>query len=310
MISLVTACMNRESHLRRSLPAWLKLKNVDEIVLVDWSTGEPFDDLLKLDPRIRIVRVEGESRWILAYAYNLGIAQSRGDVILKCDADCLPSAAVLQLEPTAGRFFAGDWRNGDRVGKTCVNGQCLFTRDQWTQVNGYSELMRRYGHDDGDFYERLEAGGHVRCEITPELLEFLNHSDLERIANATEPPPENSIEAFLNRQLHYHEIINKLIAGFIPWGPWFPRADYHPIDSNGQLQVFRRDVSREIPLSPALQQLARTQAIRTLTSRLCKIPPALFARMDETACLAHLVRLAQKGDQHGKLPLRSTSFGS
>lgn len=294
MISLVSACMNRESHLRRSLPVWLKLPAIDEIVLVDWSTREPFDDLLALDPRIRIVRVEEEPRWILAYAYNLGIAEAKGDVILKCDADCLPSTAVVELQPSVGRFFAGDWRTGNLVGKTCVNGQCLFTREQWNQVNGYSELMRRYGHDDEDFYERLKAAGHPRQEIIPGQFEFLKHSDEDRVSNTTKPATDNSMEAFLSRHLQYHEAINKLIAGFMPWGPWFSRASFERVAREGRLEVFRRDVSREIPLSLPLQQLARTQAIRTITSRLCNIPPPLFVRMDEAACLTQLVRLAQK----------------
>jgi hypothetical protein len=44
MRSLVTACMNREHHLRRSLPHWLSLPGLDEIIIVDWSTSEPLDD--------------------------------------------------------------------------------------------------------------------------------------------------------------------------------------------------------------------------------------------------------------------------
>jgi hypothetical protein len=56
----------------------------------------------------------------------------------------------------------------------------------------------------------------------------------------------------------------------------------------------KRDTSREIPLSEPLQQLARAQAIRAVTSRVCKIPPPVFARMDEAACLAQLGRLIKK----------------
>lgn len=293
MISLVTACMNRESHLRQSIRAWAALPFLDEIVIVDWSTRESIADLLQLDERIRIVRAEGESRWLLAYAYNLGIDRARGDVILKCDADCMPSGDIAKLVPAAGRFYAGDWRSGDLVGKTCVNGQCLFTRDQWAQVNGYSELMRRYGYDDTDFYNRLVTAGHARTEIDPGILSFVPHTNVDRVANHAKAGPE-TVEQFLHSQLNYHEAINKVLAEFTPWGPWYPRAPFAVVEEAPRLLRVRREVSREIPLSEPLMQVARAHAVRAVTARICKIPPAVFARMDTAACLAQLGRLLQK----------------
>ncbi|MCR6654585.1 MAG: galactosyltransferase-related protein [Opitutus sp.] len=293
MISLVTACMNRESHLRHTLPAWLKLPDISEFVLVDWSTREPFDDLLALDPRIRIIRAVDEPKWVLAYAYNLGVSEAKGDVILKCDADCLPDAAIVSLQPAPGRFYAGNWRAGNAVGKTCANGQCVFTRAQWEEVNGYSEVIRRYGFDDEDFYERLKQAGHSRTDIDHRQLEFLRHSDEERVVNSTPPAPSASVDEFLNRQLHFQEAINRMVAGMMPWGRWFTRAAYSVQSSSERLTIVRRDVTREIPISPPLQQLARSQAIRLMTSLLCKIPTPVLAKMDEAACLAHLSRLAK-----------------
>ncbi len=283
--------MNRESHLRHSLPEWLKLEALDEIVIVDWSTREPLWDLIELDPRVRVIRAEGEPRWVLSYAYNLGIARARGDIILKCDSDCIPSAAVARLEPMNGHFFAGDWQTGNLVGKTCVNGQCVFSRAQWLQVNGYSELVRRYGYDDTDFYARLVAAGHERREVAPAELAFVEHSDADRILNQTRAAVDNTVEAFLNRQLHYHEAINIFITGLCPWGPWYRRAEYTTLEHCERREVVRRAIEDEIPLAGSLQQLARTHAIRTITARLCKIPPQIFSRMDETACLVALARL-------------------
>jgi hypothetical protein len=286
--------MNRDRHLRHSVRTWLKLPLIDEILIVDWSTRESIVDLLDLDPRVRIVRAEGEPRWILSYAYNLGIAQARGDIILKCDADCMPTPAVMNLRPAAGRYYAGDWHTGDAVGKTCANGQCLFTREQWHQVNGYSELIRRYGHDDTDFYDRMVACGHARTEITPDLLNFVPHDDGERVVNQIAKGAVETVETLLNGQLLYHEAINRLISSLIPWGPWFQRASFARVDGDDRRLRVRRDTSREIPLSEPLQQLARTQAIRVITARLCKIPPPVFARMDDAACLVQLTRLCKK----------------
>lgn len=294
MLSLVTACMNRDHHLRRSLPHWLTLPGIDEILVVDWSNRTPLDDLVSLDPRIRVIRVEDEPRWVLPYAYNLGVTRARGDLILKCDADCLPVPAITQLTPVAGHFYAGDWRSGAPVGKTCVNGQCLFTRGQWTAVNGYSDLLRRYGHDDVDFYQRLVAAGHARLEITPDQLDFLEHTDTDRVAHNPAPPTYESVDALLHAQLAYHEAINVVVTAFMPWGIWYPHAPYTTVRSGERFEVLRRDTAREIPISETLQVFARNNAIRTVTGRLCKIPPALLGRMDYGACLARLSQLVPR----------------
>lgn len=292
MRSLVTACMNREHHLRRSLPHWLSLPGLDEIIIVDWSTREPLDDLLALDDRIRLLRVEGEPRWVLTYPYNLGIREARGDIILKCDADCLPSATVAQLVPAPGHFYAGDWRTGTAVGKTCVNGQCVFTKSQWTEVNGYSELLRRYGHDDGDFYDRLAAAGHARREIFPPELDFVAHDDAARLANHAPVKPD-TIDAFLARHLQFHEAINIVVTGFMPWGRWYPQASYSITSDTGRKSVRRRDTAREIPLAPALESLAANHALRVVTGKVCQIPAAALARLDNHSCRQHLARRLQ-----------------
>ncbi len=289
MRSLVSVCMNRESHLRRSLPHWLTLPEIDEIVLVDWSTREPFDDLLTLDPRIRIVRVIDEPRWVLSYPFNLGVREARGDLILKCDADCLPSPTVARLVPAPGHFYAGDWRTGGPTGKTCANGQCVFTKAQWTEVNGYSELIRRYGHDDGDFYDRLVAAGHARREIVPAEFDFVSHDDAARVANHAPPPPDG-IDAFLHSQLHFHEVINVAVSTFMPWGRWYPQSPYDVVSDSGRLLVLRRDVTREIPIAAPLDAIARSQALRIVTARLLKLTPTTLARLDDAACRQHLAR--------------------
>lgn len=295
MLTLVTICMNREAHLRRTVPAWLGLPGLDEIVIVDWSTREPFADLLTLDPRIRIVRVEDEPRWVQTYPTNLGIAHARGDLVLKCDADCLPSPTVTALRPEPGRFFAGDWKAGRAAGKGSVSGQCLFAKSQWAQVNGYSELFRRYAHDDIDFYRRLETAGHARADIPADALDFLPHDDEARVAHQASPSGSApDVEAFLHRQLDYHEAINVVVSQFLPWGPWLPQARYETIETahDGRLLRLRRDVSREIPLSEPVMQIARAHALRAVVSRLTRIPSAQTARLDEPALMRLLAPFA------------------
>jgi hypothetical protein len=284
MFSLVTTCMNRESHVRQSLPRWLGLPGLAEVVIVDWSTREPFDDLLAMDSRVRICRVEGEPKWRQPYPTNFGVSQAREEIIVKCDADCIPSVRIGGYVPSETVFHAGHWRSGAPLGKACVNGQCVFTRTAFEKVNGFSELFRVYGRDDEDFYERLGAAGLKRYEIAADDLEFLDHSQEDRVANQASPASGDPVDAFLHRQTPFHEMTNLVISRFMPWGPWFSRAAYTPVRSEGRLEIFRRDTAREIPLADALLQQAHAHGLMAVTTRLFKLPPAEAARLDPARC--------------------------
>ncbi|CAM2817959.1 glycosyltransferase family 2 protein [Rariglobus hedericola] len=285
MFSLVTTCMNRESHLRQSLPHWLALPGLAEVVIVDWSTHESIADLVDLDPRIRICRVEGEAKWRQPYPTNFGISQTTQEIILKCDADCIPSSRIGQYIPTADTFYAGNWRSGRPLGKACVNGQCLFTRTAFEKVNGYSELFRVYARDDEDLYERLSSAGIARRDINPADLNFIEHTQEARVANQGLPTTEaDPIEAFLHRQTTFHEMTNVVISHYLPWGPWFPRAVYNPISTQDRFASFKRDISREIPLSAPLLQQAHSHALVAVVTQLFSLSPADAARLDRTRC--------------------------
>lgn len=295
MISLVTACMNRESHLRRTLPSWLKIKGLDEIVIVDWSTQQPLTDLLELDSRIRIARVEDEPRWILSYAYNLGISQSRGDIILKCDADCIPAPEICSRYSGPDAFAAGHWKSGAAVGKPSVNGQCIFSRRQFETVNGYSELIRMYGRDDEDFYDRMIEAGFSRREISPTALSFLDHTQEARLANQMPAQEADSTQALLNSLPGFHEMVNLYISRMLPWGNWFQRATFVQHSSADGRQIFKREKQLEIPLSSELLQQARLHGTRAIVAQAFKLSPAAAARLDETSCRNMLrQRLGQK----------------
>jgi len=288
MISLVTACMNREAHLRSALPHWLRLPGLEEVVIVDWSNDRPLQELTQLDPRVRVIRVQGEPRWVLSYAYNLGIARAAGSVILKCDSDCLPDPGILALAPTAERgFFAGHWKSGQPLGKPSVNGQCVFTRRQFEAVNGYSEFIRTYGRDDEDFYDRLIAAGAARQEINPALLNFLDHSHEARMANQVRPDGEG-IAARLQRDVVYNEMKNQFYGRALPWGPARTRAGYRSVASGERWAVLERDVAAELTIPPLVEQAARLFAVRYVTAKILRLAPASVDRLDERACLALL----------------------
>lgn len=280
--------MNRDAHLRRSLPVWLALPDISEVVVVDWSNRTPLRELQALDPRVRVIRAEGEARWILSYAYNLGISQARHETILKCDADCLPTADVVRLRPTERSFHAGYWKTGAACGKPSVNGQCLFTKTQFERVNGYSEIIRMYGRDDEDFYDRLIAAGYARQEIPATELSFIEHTQQERLVNQVSAPSADPLENLLQRQPSYFEMYNLALTKLLPWGPWQARASFElTVDATGG-PVYVRDTRREIPVSPPLQAMARLHALRSVTAQACGLPGSRVMAMDEAACLGAL----------------------
>ncbi len=284
--------MNREEHLRRSLPEWLKLPGLAEVVVVDWSNARPLIDLTRLDTRVRVVRAEGEPKWVLSYAYNLGVSRAASPLILKCDADCQPRSPVTALRPGDGHFYAGYWKSGAPVGKPSVNGQCLFSRAQFDAVNGYSEFIRTYGRDDEDFYDRLIAAGYERREIAPSELEFLEHRHEARMANQVSPG-EAGIEGWLRREVVYNEMRNAYLARALPWGPARPRAAFATVETGERWEVVRRDADAELAIPALVAASARLASLRYLVQKVARLPAPAAARLDERACLALLAnRLA------------------
>jgi hypothetical protein len=294
MFSLVTACMNRDAHLRRMLPEWLRLSGLGEIVIVDWSNATPLADLTSYDSRIRVVRVEDEPRWVLSYAYNLGISHARHEVILKCDSDCLPGVGLASLQPDPTSFYAGNWQTGRPVGKASVNGQCLFLHGQFEKINGYSEFIRTYGRDDEDFYDRMKAAGFARREIPPAMLDFLPHGDEERVQNQFKPVEQMDLEAKISRHPAYNEMFNCYLAMCLPWGPQQPRASYEIVQSADRYLKLRRNKDRELLIPVAIGEEARLFSLRYLVGVLAKLPRPTTERLDAVSCLRLLApRLAK-----------------
>jgi len=293
--SLVTTCMNREHHLRHSIVEWLKLPFISEIVIVDWSSTTPFFDLLELDPRVRIIRVEDEPRWILSYPYNLGISAASSELIVKCDADCVPSELIASCRPDGECFFAGYWKSGHQAGKPSVNGQCILLRSQFQSVNGYSELIRTYGRDDEDLYDRLQAAGFRRSEIPVDCLTFIEHGEAERLQNQVPMEAPKDLDAYLEQQTSFHEMKNFFIGRCMPWGPWFNRAQYSTIESGARKTIVRRAPLMELPIPGPVLDEARRYSIRYLVGKAFKLPEPVWQRLEDGRC-RELIQIAlQRG---------------
>ena len=184
-ISLVTCAMNRNQNLLRALPTWLANAEISEVVIVDWSSTTPVDAALRdagiADPRIRILRVEGEGRWVLSYAFNAGFRAAACNQILKADADIMLSADFFRRNPLLpGTFIAGNWRTA-ATDQAHVNGFFFISRTALHSVGGFNEHITSYGWDDDDIYDRLTLSGQRRQDVAPGTIHHLDHDDADRI---------------------------------------------------------------------------------------------------------------------------------
>lgn len=172
--SIVTAARNRTAQLRSTAASISRFGTHSEHLIVDWSSNPPITvDDLPTDPRVRLVRVEGERFWWLSRAYNRGFREAAHPWILKADADALleepffngfdASAATLQLRHLPGGLAGqgnlndltrlatagAKQKKGGSMGLFAVEVAALRS------VGGFNPWLVGWGFDDIDLYESL-----------------------------------------------------------------------------------------------------------------------------------------------------------
>jgi hypothetical protein len=186
--SAVCCIRNRNNILMQTLHSWLQqTKPFDEIVLVQWGGKEQIQDIVNdIDTRIPIAVYEvlDADRWILTHAYNLAISLSKYPAIYKLDADYMlhPSFTTQYQIDYRPRFFAGNWRMYPSCNQNTrnINGCVVINQQLFWNVGGYNEHIVDYGYDDNDLYERLQAAGYLRLNISYGLIQHIPHDDTIR----------------------------------------------------------------------------------------------------------------------------------
>jgi glycosyltransferase involved in cell wall biosynthesis len=179
-ISVFTCCMNRNENLRNSLSTWVKIPEIDEIVIVDWSSDESLKPLVDgyCDSRIVLARVNNQKFWVLSYAFNLAARLTTRSKILKLDADTKIKPGFFQAHNLeAGNFFTGNWRTAKNDSEKRLNGIIYCHREDFFHANGYNEYITTYGWDDCDLYSRLESIGLQKQNFLTEYLEHQEHQN-------------------------------------------------------------------------------------------------------------------------------------
>jgi glycosyltransferase involved in cell wall biosynthesis len=224
-ISLVTACMNRQRNLLKALPTWLATA-ADEIIVVDWSSTQPVAQMLAHidDPRLKVVRIEGEKHWVMTHAFNVGLHMAQHERIFKLDADIALTPEFLERNTFGpGEFIGGFWKRavdaGDPV-QRFTNG-CFGTfKNDLRLLSYYSERILTYGWDDSDLCGRLSGSlGRTGRLLANDSLHHLAKDETQRLENQDVAKAlvlghfaPTEIENLTNK---YHELISLEWSGYM-----------------------------------------------------------------------------------------------
>lgn len=168
-VSVVCAVMNRTNMLKLSLSSWLLFPEIGEIVIVDWSSRDDMKWVLDIDPRIKLVRVEGEKYFNISQAFNLAIDHATKEFILKLDVDYVlnPYYNFFNAHPLReGHFYHGNWK---RLGwghpLVYLNGLHYSYRKDFLSVRGYNENFNNYGKEDDELCFVFQQAGKTRLDL-------------------------------------------------------------------------------------------------------------------------------------------------
>ncbi len=277
-VSIVVGCRDRANNLLKSIQTWLANPEVSEIVIVDWSSKVPVWDSLFAagieDPRIRIFRVLGESKWCLSEALNVGFRLARFESVFKADADTMIATDFFRENRIGeNEFRAGNWRTGQGD----LNGSFYARLSDILAVSGYSEFIRAYGWDDEDLYMRLVASGLLRRDFVLATARGIEHDDTFRIESdekVTEKAEQTAQRALSTNREHliYY---NKLLTAILPEWPWRHTCAQFRIrwesDRKFLLRRFEPATTQiNEELEKALHQLAAYR-------RLCDFQPQIYS---------------------------------
>jgi len=185
-ISVTCGVMDRQAHLDLALSSWLACPEVDEVLLVDWSSCRPV--ALPADPRVKLARVVGQQNWCASRCHNLELLLASGRKILRLDADDVLEPGFFAGHALAGGdFFYYDVGQRRDENEKHLAGVVYAGREAFALAGGYNEHISTYGYEDEDLVTRMLLQGLRPRHLDTSLLRHLPHGDDERLARQVVP---------------------------------------------------------------------------------------------------------------------------
>jgi hypothetical protein len=271
--SIVTVCMNHHDHLIPSAAQVAAWPHHGEHLVVDWSSRAPLQrEALPADPRLKLLRVEGEQHWNLARAYNFALAHAQGSCLFKLDADCwpqhLPAPDQLAVKERVCHFGSGpDGRLG----------QWLLDREIWERLGGFNELLQGYGFDDKDLKARLRFQlGLSPIPLPEEAIGVISNSVLLR---AGDGGPSRPVELSCARAVkRTNSLANRVMAASCPWSAAMPPSRYRQDPATGSWSL----LPGTLPRAPdEVQRELRRLRRESFWSEFLWIPAALVRQLPQ-----------------------------
>jgi hypothetical protein len=180
-VTMYVHLMNRNENVIKNLPNWLE-QQFDELILLDWSSSEPVAEISGVldDPRVRVIRVEGQSKFIRTLAQNLASQAARNQRVFKCDSDVEFKGDFLAAHPLEpGEFWVGDWHQARDNNERHLHGETYYFVRDFLAVCGYDERIKSYGQDDTNLKDRMVLAGLCKKVFN---YDFINHQHHEQSA--------------------------------------------------------------------------------------------------------------------------------
>jgi glycosyltransferase involved in cell wall biosynthesis len=230
-LSIVTVAMNRNAQLLQCVESISQLPFHSEHLIVDWSSTNPIK-IDNPDPRIKIIRVKGETRWHLTKAYNFAFKHASYELVFKCDADVIVTSEYMENTLRLLPFdFALSRIDGYAPSKADLVGQFFVQKSTLESVGGFNEYITGWGYDDTDLFVRIMITTRENplrvVLLNNDLLMTKKHSSIERFG------PKNSINKNPVCELFTSVFIrlgmsraNKYISKSYPWNSHSPNSTY------------------------------------------------------------------------------------
>jgi hypothetical protein len=228
-VTMYVHLMNRNENVQKNIANWLGQK-VDELILLDWSSTQPVAELPGIfdDPRVRVVRVEGQKSFIRTLAQNLATQMARNKRVFKLDSDVEFKGDFFANHPLSkGYFWVGNWMQGRDFNERHLHGETYYHLDDFFRVNGYDERIVAYGQDDTNLKDRMVLSGCERRVFSYNFLEHQHHDQALRSDNQTMIHP--MVRTYQNRFLTNHSAL---------WSAYHPSTQYSTLSKTDKYLVF------------------------------------------------------------------------